>query len=333
MPEPFNFGICETNRSYDRIDLSSIPNDYFQRCNYSPCDSISKYITYVNNTPWGTKYTDEYRIFYRLMVGSDSERTLSPAIAPKNVGHIDTVFGMAFRNVQEMLSFAGVSASIPFDYLIRATKKRHIRSDVVAGLPVLSDTKYSNRIRLLALLLNSLTQNYSELYSNCYEESFKAFTWSKQDTRLSNKRFKELTAEWKPDYALRTDYERRYALIEIDVLTAMALNMSLEDLKTIYRVQFPVSQQYEQDTWYDNNGRIVFTNSKSLVGVGFDRKEWEGNVKGAPTGKVFTREIEDDTMPGGPVKRTIEYVAPFDKCDREQDYETAWRFFEEKYKQ
>ena len=62
-----------------------------------------------------------------------------------------------------------------------------------------------------------------------------------------------------------------------------------------------------------------------------ERPEWEGNVKGAMDGMVFTREIEDDTMPGGPVKRTIEYVAPFDKCDREQDYETAWRFFEEKY--
>lgn len=41
-----------------------------------------------------------------------------------------------------------------------------------------------------------------------------------------------------------------------------------------------------------------------------------------------------DTMPGGPVERTIEYVAPpFDRCDREQDYETAWKFFEEKYKE
>lgn len=36
-------------------------------------------------------------------------------------------------------------------------------------------------------------------------------------------------------------------------------------------------------------------------------------------------------MPGGPVERTIEYVAPFDRCDREADYETAWKFFEEKY--
>lgn len=54
-------------------------------------------------------------------------------------------------------------------------------------------------------------------------------------------------------------------------------------------------------------------------------------MKNAPAGYVFARTISDDTMPGGPIERTIEYVAPFDRCDREQDYETAWAFFEEKY--
>ena len=85
------------------------------------------------------------------------------------------------------------------------------------------------------------------------------------------------------------------------------------------------------DTWYDANGRIVFTNNRSLVGIGFDRTTWENEVKDAPAGKKFYRTITDDTMPGGPVERTIEYVAPFDRCDREQDYETAWKFFEKKY--
>jgi hypothetical protein len=143
--------------------------------------------------------------------------------------------------------------------------------------------------------------------------------------------FKQLSKDWKYEYAVRSDYARRQLLIENDVLCALSLGLSLSELKTIYRLYFPVLKQYEDDTWYDANGRIVFTTNRSLVGVGFDRKEWEGNVKGAMDGMVFTREIEDDTMPGGPVKRTIEYVAPFDKCDREQDYETAWKFFEEKY--
>ncbi len=158
-----------------------------------------------------------------------------------------------------------------------------------------------------------------------------------------------MTSEWTWDTPLRTDYERRQALVEIDVLTAMALGMTLQQLKTIYRIQFPVLQSYEADTWYDANGRITFTNNRSLTGVGFTRPEWEnagavqpikrgdapwdGIMKHAPAGYVFARTITDDTMPGGPVQRTIEYAAPFDRCDREQDYETAWKFFEEKYKE
>ena len=74
-----------------------------------------------------------------------------------------------------------------------------------------------------------------------------------------------------------------------------------------------------------------FEKKLSLIGVGYDRSTWENGIKGAPAGKKFYRTITDDTQPGGPVERTIEYLAPFDRCDREQDYETAWRFFEEKY--
>jgi hypothetical protein len=49
----------------------------------------------------------------------------------------------------------------------------------------------------------------------------------------------------------------------------MAFGMTLEQLKTIYHIQFPVLKSYELDTWYDANGRIVFTNNRSLTGVGF----------------------------------------------------------------
>ena len=106
--------------------------------------------------------------------------------------------------------------------------------------------------------------------------------------------------------------------------------MTLDQLKDIYRIQFPVLQSYEADTWYDVNGRIVFTNNRSLTGVGLDRKEWE-EVSKMQFGSI-SKTVLDDTMPGGPVERIIEYVAPFDRCDREKDYEEVWANFEERFK-
>jgi hypothetical protein len=56
--------------------------------------------------------------------------------------------------------------------------------------------------------------------------------------------------------------------------------------------------------------------------------EWE-QIKSKKSGTV-ERTITDNTLPGGPRQRTIIYEAPFDRCDREQDYETVWREIEER---
>lgn len=336
------------NSDYDRVDLTDIPSDYMIRVKYAPACTADEYYRRIPITPWGKRVTEDYRIINREMVGCASERTLTCAIAAYGIAHVNTIFSVSLKNRVDVACLAGCEASLAYDFFVKVIGKSHVNFSTNMLFPLLEGSHHKD-IVLRALLLNCLTDHYSDLWKSCFLIDFSMDTWAKSDPRLSPVRFTSLTPEWTWDTPLRTDYERRQALVEIDVLTAMALGMTLQQLKTIYRIQFPVLQSYEADTWYDANGRIVFTNNRSLTGVGFTRPEWEnagavqpikrgdapwdGVMKHAPAGYVFARTITDDTMPGGPVQRTIEYAAPFDRCDREQDYETAWKCFEEKYKE
>lgn len=198
-------------------------------------------------------------------------------------------------------------------------------------MPLLYESEQATDIIIRTLMLNCLTKQYAQLWNSCVDSDAEYVHWAKKDARLQDSAF--TNSSWSYASACRGDFQRRQLQVEIDVLVAMAMGISLSILKNLYRIQFPVMQDYEVDTWYDANGRIAFTTNRSLSGVGFSRTEFENGMKTAPAGTVFKRTISDDTMPGGPVERTIEYVAPFDRCDREQDYETAWKFFEEKYKE
>lgn len=322
--------ICKLNSDYDNLDLTVIPEKYSQRCNYSPACEIGEYARRVSETPWGTKYYADTKLIARKMLNQGGERTLIGSVVMGGVGHTNGIIGFDFADKKTEAIEGALFASIPFDFFIKAMGKSNLYADNAGKLPVVR-SKFDQQLLTRYLMLVCLTRTYDEYWRKHFFDVYTSDTWSKLDPRLSNTRFSTLTSEWTWNTPLRTDYERRQALVEIDVLTAMALGMTLEQLKTIYRIQFPVLQSYEADTWYDANGRITFTNNRSLVGVGFDRKEFELNMKDAPAGKKFYRTIMDDTMPGGPVERTIEYVAPFDRCDRERDYETAWKFFEEKY--
>lgn len=321
---------CNSHRAFDNIDLQTLPDSYIQRVNYSPACSMTDYWKRAPKEKNGSCMLNHYRFIARKMLNLAGERTLLGAIIPPHSAHTNGLIGFHFIDQDLLLRFTGTAASVPFDFFVKVMGKANLYGDNAGRLPILSSS-YDNEISVRSMLLNCLTNNYAELWSNCYKECFSSMSWTKEDVRLNNAQFSNIDSKWNWQNPLRLDFERHQALVELDVLTAISLGMTLQQLKTIYRIQFPVLQSYEADTWYDANGRIVFTNNRSLTNVGFDRATWENGIKGAPAGKKFYRTIIDDTLPGGPVERTIEYVAPFDRCDREQDYEIAWKFFEKKY--
>ncbi|MGB5917049.1 MAG: hypothetical protein WBG63_19445, partial [Phormidesmis sp.] len=231
----------------------------------------------------------------------------------------------------------GFSCSVPYDFFIKTTGKSDFRDELAKILPIPTlPEELESVLKIRTFALNCLTTHYAELWADTFNTSFTTDTFTKPDPRLPNTFFTPRTPHWQRHCALRTDYARRQALVEIDVLAAMALGLTLDELITIYRVQFPVMRQYDKETFYDQTGRIVFTVSKGLPGVGYPRK---GNAKKGIIGwediqhmteGTVERVITDDTLPGGPRQRTITYHAPFDKCDRETDYRTAWAAFEKR---
>ena len=345
---------CKHNLDWVPIDLELIPDDFIPRCKYEQkCDDAT-YAARQVKCPWDNKPFDQHwRLLYRRMIGTDSERSLAGSIYPPEVGHIDGLNSLATKSMSCLLSVAASFNSLPMDSLVRQLGKTNLLSDVVSSLPIIP---YKHRLLpaiCRCLILSCINTDYKQLWNQEFQSEFLKEQWTQQSAGLDSDWFAHLTPQWTRNCALRSDLMRRQALLELDVLTAQAMGLDFLDLITLYRLRFRVMRDYEANTWYDQNGRIVFTNNSALPSVGLPRKKcskdaddgitYRKNGYAVDAGGLGFEDVKDMkegyiektfpdiSMSDQPVMTTVKYVAPFFQMDREADYRRAWEVFEKRF--
>jgi hypothetical protein len=315
---------CRHNQDYSELDLTQIEDGYLPRTTYARACSP---VEYQNRTPKldGVSFFARFRWACRKMLAPTGERTLIPCILPPGAPTIDGVMTIAFRDPVELSRFAGLTASLPYDFFIKSAGRSNFWPENAAQLPLPTcRAALGDSVALRALRLNLLTTHYVPLWEELFTHAFTQDAPTSTDPRAE--RYDQLTPQWQRNIALRTPFARRQALCEIDALAALSLGMTLDELLLIYRVQFPVLQENERETFYDQRGKIVFTVSKGLVWVGVDRKQWT-ELKDAQAGDELKA-----SWPAWARDAQGPYVPPFTRCDRVQDMATAYREFQRRFK-
>lgn len=323
--------VCEEKGDYDIIDLQKSDALTISRTNYLPANVGVGYADTLPGFPIGTddsgklvydSWFSYYKLGFRSMLSQAGERTLIGAILPPKTGHIHGVLSILFKDQAQLVEATALTSSIVLDFFVKSLGASNLSESRIAGFPLGIAARYKPAIFARTLLLNCVNKYYAPLWASQWQADFQWQTWSHADGRL--KPFAGLAAEWHRDTPLRNWLERRQALVEIDVLSAQALGLTLAELELLYLVQFPVLQQNEDDTWYDQRGNIVFTCSKGLNGVGLDRGDWEA-IRDMKAGQTYEHTITKSELYQG---QKVTYYAPFAKCDRIDDYRVAWAHFE-----
>lgn len=304
---------CRNNRDYSVLDLEVVPDEFVPRTNYQLRATATQRRQLLPKWREATVF-DDWRLVARRRLPPTAERTLATCIVPPGVGTTGAVFNVAVRNLSDLILLAGLTATLPLDFIIKASGRTDLQPDAAASIPCpteLSDA-LRRRIAVRALRLNCLTSHYAPLWEALWDAAFREDRPATDDPRAGT--YTNLGPTWSRDVAFRTPFARRQALVELDVLAAQALGLSFEELRLLYEVQFPVLQQYERETFYDQRGRIVFTVNKGLPGVGLERKQWE-EIRDARAGDVLPEWARDGVGV---------FVPPFDVRDRVEDWRGVW---------
>ncbi|MFF3290677.1 Eco57I restriction-modification methylase domain-containing protein [Streptomyces sp. NPDC003023] len=245
-------------------------------------------------------YSELYRVAWREMIASDTERSLYACVIPPGAAHVHAMRSAAIAPAEQNVLVAGFFASLALDYVLRASGRGHLDTADAQALPAPTrDHPLATSLIMRTLRLNCQTTIYAALWEQLYDPTWKSEAWAGSghwpDSHLSLS--DGVGPTWTADTPLRTEFARRAALVEIDALVAVWLGISADELIAMYNARFPVLQQYEENMWFDATGRRI-AKAHQQHGYGQPKDAWkrlsshedfpeEANVPDGYTGPLY----------------------------------------------
>ncbi|MEU8797760.1 class I SAM-dependent DNA methyltransferase [Spirillospora sp. NPDC048819] len=307
---------CRSNNDWYSWDLSKLPVDAIPITNYErACDKAT--FASVRERWEGRPFTEYYRVAWREMIPFDTERSLFASLIPPGPTHVKAVHTMALRSNLETVLTAGFWSTLALDYIVRIMGRSTLYGIREIGAMPTGATSHPLASALICrtLRLNCLTSAYAPLWRELFNLSWRDETWAVRWNAIQTLGGGEVSAVWGPSIPLRSEHERRAALVELDALVGVWLGISADELVAIYKSRYAILADREEETWFDANGRKLAASSH-YYGFGQTKEHYIQL-------KAYLDKIDDNVVPEG-------YEAPFYKADREAEYRQAHAVFSER---
>ncbi|WP_065848243.1 restriction endonuclease, partial [Streptomyces mutomycini] len=252
---------CKTNRDWSAFNLTTLTPDTLPRTNYVRACDLHRYES--DQDVWsGRRYTEYFRMVWRIMIPFDTERSLFAALIPPGPAHIHGVQSMRLPNDRLTALQAGFWAALPLDYLLRITGRANLMAGEALKMPApVASHPLAAPLLLRTLRLNSLIRVYAPLWEKLFHPAWPHYEdWANPDWPNLTPLATGLTPTWQHDTPLRTEYERRAALVELDALVSVWLGITADQLVAIYKSRYPVLSDYESEMYFDTSGRKIARN-------------------------------------------------------------------------
>ena len=254
------------------------------------------------------------------------ERSVQGAIVPPGASHIHACLTYGFASRADLARWSGLLASLPVDYLFKASGSGHVAEHQLNKLPFPAEWSLDAALFLRVLRLNCITEDYSRLWSDMFDPAWTGDEWTEGASRCSA--LSDVGPIWSMKTPLRSDFERRCALVEIDALVALMLGLSAEQLCAMFRAQFAVLRKYEHAMAFDSEGRKICAHHHS---AGFRQSQLQQEAKDklrGPGWKSVWNMFEQWEQDPDSVDWEGQYTPPFTRPDREAEMTRAYVEFQ-----